>query len=70
MAFCHESEVSGEMKSGVATAIFGIIGITIVNAVRTGVSTSGWSSAEITLTALFGLMIAAGVIMALVAYIK
>jgi hypothetical protein len=37
-----------------------------VNSVRTGVSTSGWSAGEIALTALFGLMIAAGVIMALV----
>ena len=45
----------------------GMIGITIVNAVRTGVSTAGWSTGTITLTALFGLLIAAGVIMALVA---
>lgn len=58
------------MRAGVATAIFGVIGITIVNAVVAGVDTSGWSTAEIALVALFGLMIAAGVIMALVSYVK
>jgi len=55
------------MKGGILVAVTGIIGITIVNAVRTGVSTANWSTGEIALTALFGLMIAAGVIMALVA---
>ena len=55
------------MRGGILTAVTGIIGITIVNAVRTGVSTAGWGAGEIALTALFGLMIAAGVIMALVA---
>ena len=54
------------MKGGIVTAVVGVIGITIVNAVRTGVDTSGWSTGSITLTALFGLLIAAGVIMALV----
>lgn len=55
------------IKSGITTAVVGIIGIVIVNAVRTGVSTAGWSTGTVTLTALFGLLIAAGVIMLLVA---
>ena len=55
------------MRGGILTAVTGIIGITIVNSVRTGVSTAGWSAGELALTALFGLMTAAGVIMALVA---
>ena len=54
-------------NKGILTAVIGIVGITIVNAVRTGVDTSGWSTGEIALTALFGLMIAAGVILGLAA---
>jgi hypothetical protein len=54
------------MRGGILIAVMGIIGITIVNSVRTGVDTSGWTTGEIALTALFGLMIAAGVIMEIV----
>ena len=70
MPIWQERAVFNEMRAGVATAIFGVIGITIVNSVVAGVDTSSWSTAEIALVALFGLMIAAGVIMALVSYVK
>ena len=54
------------MRAGILVATLGIIGIVIVNSVRTSVSTAGWSTGEISLTALFGLLIAAGVVMSLV----
>ena len=54
-------------KFALTTSVVGLIGITVVNAVRTGVSTAGWSTGTIGLTALFGLMLAAGVVIALVA---
>ena len=55
------------VREGIITAVVGMIGVTIVNSVRLGVSTTGWSTGTIALTALFGLLIAAGVIMAMVA---
>ena len=54
------------MRAGILTAVVGIIGIVIVNSVRGGVSTAGWSTGEVSLTGLFGLLVAAGVIMSLV----
>lgn len=51
------------MDSWIAIPIMGIIAVTIVNAVRTGVDTSGWDAASIVVSGLLGVIIMARVIM-------
>lgn len=41
----------------------GIIAVTIINAVRTGVDTSGWDTASIVVASLLGVIVMARVIM-------
>ncbi len=51
------------MDTWIAVPIMGIIAVTIINAVRTGVDTSGWDSASIVIAALLGVIVLARVIM-------
>jgi hypothetical protein len=47
----------------IAIPIMGIIAVTIINAVRTGVDTSGWDTASIVIASLLGVIVLARVIM-------
>jgi len=47
----------------IAVPIMGIIAVTIINAVRTGVDTSGWDTASIVVASLLGVIVMARVIM-------
>ncbi len=51
------------MDTWIAVPIMGIIAVTIINAVRTGVDTSGWDTASIVVGSLLGVIVMARVIM-------
>ncbi len=51
------------MDTWIAVPIMGIIAVTIINAVRTGVDTSGWDTASVIVASLLGVIVMARVIM-------
>lgn len=51
------------MDSWIGIPIMGIIAVTIINAVRTGVDTSGWDAGSIVVASLLGIIVLARVIM-------
>ena len=54
------------MSGSIKLVVAGVIGVTIINAVRVGADTANWSATEISLTALFGLLVIAGIMMEMI----